>query len=727
MPVLRRLFALFPFMLLLLAGPLSAPARAGSYDAELPAALLHGPDLCAHADCRAVLPRASRFTQRKGSPQYVEGYARAADGSEQLAGYVFLSTDVVDIPAYSGKPVVTLVGMDRSGVIAGVRVLKHSEPILLAGIPESALQRFIAQYPGRRADARFEIGGASGLDAISGATVTAIAENQVIARSAYEIGRQVGIFTTAARPPARFTALDERLDWAALAKEGSIARLRVSEAEAGALASGQPYVDLQFGYLNAASVGNSVLGEEGYRQLIAGLAQDEHAIFIVAHGSGSFKGSGFVRGGIYDRVQLRQDSRTYTFRDTDYLNLYSVRAAGAPAYRESAIFIVRSADFNPAWPWSLSLLAHGASAGGKAGGKVDFKRFEQEYWLPARYLEGGHPLVVEAQPAWRAIWAARVPQLAAFCALLAFTALLYSQRDRLVRASTRQHKPWISVPRLALWLASAGFFGLYLKAQPSITQVLTWVHSILYQWKWELFLSDPFIFLFWCFIAVTVLVWGRGLFCGWLCPFGSLQHLALKLGKLVGLGRYQKLLPKRLHDRLKWLKYGVFFTLLAVSLWSMENAELLAEVEPFKTTFLVGIWQRSWPYGLFVGAILGLAMFSERPYCKYLCPLGAGLALPGRFRLLGLKRKAECTSCKACAAGCGSHAIDAQGRIDQTECMLCLDCMVMYYDDHACPPLVRERKQREKAGLALSRIDAGGHFIPLDSLRASLPARRSEP
>jgi NosR/NirI family nitrous oxide reductase transcriptional regulator len=206
-----------------------------------------------------------------------------------------------------------------------------------------------------------------------------------------------------------------------------------------------------------------------------------------------------------------------------------------------------------------------------------------------------------------------------------------------------------------------------------------------------------------------------------------MQHLALKLGKLAGLGRYQKLLPKRLHDRLKWIKYGVFFALLGVSLWSMESAELLAEVEPFKTTFLVGIWQRSWPYGLFVGAILGLAMFSERPYCKYLCPLGAGLALPGRFRLFGLKRKAECTSCKACAAGCGSHAIDAQGRIDQTECMLCLDCMVMYYDDHACPPLVRERKQREKTGLALSRIDAGGHFIALDSLRASLPTRRSGP
>jgi NosR/NirI family nitrous oxide reductase transcriptional regulator len=119
--LLRRLLAAMLAFLLLLASVLMVllplPSRAASYDAELSAALLTGPDLCAHADCRAVLPKAVRFTQRKGSPQYVEGYALAADGSEQLAGYVFLSTDVVDIPAYSGKPVVTLIGMDRSSSI----------------------------------------------------------------------------------------------------------------------------------------------------------------------------------------------------------------------------------------------------------------------------------------------------------------------------------------------------------------------------------------------------------------------------------------------------------------------------------------------------------------------------------------------------------------------------------------------------------------------------------
>jgi NosR/NirI family nitrous oxide reductase transcriptional regulator len=292
-----------------------------------------------------------------------------------------------------------------------------------------------------------------------------------------------------------------------------------------------------------------------------------------------------------------------------------------------------------------------------------------------------------------------------------------------VRNSKRKHKPWIDRPRHVLWLVSVIFLGFYLKAQPSITQVLTWFHSLLHQWKWELFLSDPFIFIFWWFIIISVAFWGRGVFCGWLCPFGSLQQLALSIGKAVGLGKFQKLLPKKVHDKLKWLKYVIFAVLLGVSFYSIETAEQLAEVEPFKTTFIVGVWNRTWPFWLFVGAILGWSFFSERPYCKYICPLGAGLGIPSKFPLFRLKRKAECTTCHACASGCGSHAIDSAGKIDPMECMQCLDCMVLYYDDHACPPLVKERKSREKQGLALTPIDSRGYFIPLASVKDALAAR----
>ena len=712
------LLALLALLSMLTAGP----ARATVFDVELSQQLLHGPDLCAEAPCRDVMPQATRFSARKGRPSYVDAFGPGPDKVERLVGYVFLSTDVVDIPAYSGKPIITLIGMNTAGIITGVRVLKHSEPILLAGIPESTLLEFIAQYVGKRGDAKLEIGTA-GLDAISGATVTVIAENQVISRSAYEIGRQVGIFKREVRPPPRYTALNERLSWDQMVAEGSIARMQVASGDVG-IDSDSAYIDIHFGHLNVPSVGISVLGEQVYKRLMSELKSDEQAIFLIANGQATFKGSGYVRGGIYDRIQVRQDPQSFTFRDTDYQNLYGIAAAGAPAYTESAVFIVRSDQFNPAWPWELTFLANKAE--GQRGVKT-FIHFDQQYWLPSRYLVGGRPHIERPQAAWRSIWGNKKVEIGLFLLVLAFTAAMYSQRDTLVRISSRKHKPWIERPRHVLWLVSVVFLGFYLKAQPSITQVLTWFHSILHQWKWELFLSDPFIFLFWWFIIISVLVWGRGVFCGWLCPFGSLQQLALSIGKFVGLEKFQKLLPKRIHDKLKYLKYVIFAVLLGVSFYSMETAEQLAEIEPFKTTFIVGVWNRTWPFWIFVGGILGWSFFSERPYCKYLCPLGAGLALPGKFRLFGLKRKAECTTCHACAAGCGSHAIDSEGRIDQMECMLCLDCMVLYYDDHACPPLVGERKRREKQGLALTEIDAGGYFIKLESVKDALATRVKAP
>ncbi|HNO88432.1 MAG TPA: 4Fe-4S binding protein, partial [Rhodocyclaceae bacterium] len=108
-----------------------------------------------------------------------------------------------------------------------------------------------------------------------------------------------------------------------------------------------------------------------------------------------------------------------------------------------------------------------------------------------------------------------------------------------------------------------------------------------------------------------------------------------------------------------------------------------------------------------------------------LCPLGAALAMPTTFRWFGLKRKMECTQCKACAKGCGSLAIDPKGNIDARECMLCLDCMVLYYDDHACPPLAQERKRRGKAGQALTPIGSDGYFIPIHP--APLPRQGETP
>ncbi|MDR2012336.1 MAG: FMN-binding protein [Rhodanobacter sp.] len=309
-------------------------ANPGTYDAPLPPQLETDPNLCAYVPCNEVISGANHFAPRTGQPPY----APAIDAGGKTIGYAFLSTDIVDIPGYSGKPIVTLIGMDTHGVITGIKILRHSEPILLLGIPESSLLHFVGQYVGKFVGDRIEVGKVAtgeadtlSVDAISGATVTAIAEHQVILQSALKVARQVGILPPVVRIQARYTDVPPAANWAALLQEGAVQHLVVRPEELDLPpGDGKPYVDLYYGCLNPPSIGRLLLGDSYYEGLMAQLKPGENALFIINDGTASFKGSGFVRGGIYDRVQVRQEGDTFSFRDTDYLNLYSLKAPGAP-------------------------------------------------------------------------------------------------------------------------------------------------------------------------------------------------------------------------------------------------------------------------------------------------------------------------------------------------------------------------------------------------------------
>ena len=87
------------------------------------------------------------------------------------------------------------------------------------------------------------------------------------------------------------------------------------------------------------------------------------------------------------------------------------------------------------------------------------------------------------------------------------------------------------------------------------------------------------------------------------------------------------------------------------------------------------------------------SLFVERFYCRFACPLGAGLAIFGKVRIFNsLKRHPECGSrCHSCETICPVGAIKHNGQINMNECFFCLDCQVAYYDDHVCPPMAWRR------------------------------------
>ena len=78
-----------------------------------------------------VFPGADRFGTPQGEPPLAGAYA-----GDRLLGHVYLNSDFTNAVGYSGKPIQMLVGIDPQGVIRGIKLVDHKEPIVLVGIPE---------------------------------------------------------------------------------------------------------------------------------------------------------------------------------------------------------------------------------------------------------------------------------------------------------------------------------------------------------------------------------------------------------------------------------------------------------------------------------------------------------------------------------------------------------------------------------------------------------------
>ena len=642
---------------------------------------------------------------------------------DELLGYGYQTLDFVQTPAYSGKPVNAMVVLDTEGTIKAAKVIHHDEPILLVGIPESKLHEFTDQYSGLSADQRVTVGGTSSerkvaVDGLSGATVTVMVINEVIMRTAHRVGVELGMVEGGgtSRPP--MASVDkqafEQKTWTELTGDGSVRRLRLSRGQVddsfkGTEAEGvdtaapderdEALIDLYTAYLDAPSIGRNLLGESQYQWLTSELEEGEHAIAVMANGDYSFKGSGYVRGGIFDRVQIRQFGDTFNFRDLDFYRLSDVYAEGMPDFSEMAIFIIRQQyNFDPGTPWTLELTVK------RQTGPLDseFQVFPLEYQLPDQYYTRPEPVLTEEewlenQPMWVQVWYQKQFQIVVLGVGIAVLLFILFFQDWLVQKPKMMR--WI---RHAFLTYTLFFIGWYALGQLSIVNVLTFVNSLISGFKWETFLIDPVLFVLWAVVAGIILLWGRAVYCGWLCPFGALQELINEIARKLKVPQYT--VPFAWHERLWAIKYIILLVLFGVSLESMATAERLAEVEPFKTSITLH-FSRSWPFVTYAVLLLVVNIFTRKVYCRYLCPLGAALALPTKLRVFDwLKRRKECGNpCRLCDKECEVQAIHPDGHINYMECHYCLDCQMTYFDDHKCPPLIVKRRGKRRGQNAPGR------------------------
>lgn len=298
--------------------------------------------------------------------------------------------------------------------------------------------------------------------------------------------------------------------------------------------------------------------------------------------------------------------------------------------------------------------------------------------------------IAEEEPIWVYAWRNKTFQIVVLSLglLVLFTILIF--QDWLAH-----HPSFLIYLRYSYLVYTVVFIGWYSLAQLSIVNVLTFVTSIMHGFSWDTFMIDPMLFILWSFVAMTILLWGRGVYCGWLCPFGAAQEIVYKIGEKLGVRSYE--FPAYVHERLWAIKYLVMLGLFGLSLQSLARAEVLAEVEPFKTVFSLH-FHREWGYVFYAAALILISALNRKFYCRYICPLGAALTFPSKFKIFDwLRRRKECgRPCQTCRAECEVGAIRITGEIISQECHYCLDCQVTYWNERKCPPLAERRKRRER-------------------------------
>ena len=279
---------------------------------------------------------------------------------------------------------------------------------------------------------------------------------------------------------------------------------------------------------------------------------------------------------------------------------------------------------------------------------------------------------------------------------LCLLTLILAFQDRLSR-SRKAHR----LIRMGFLLFTLVWIGWIAGAQFSIVHVINYLKAPFDRLGIGFYLAEPLIVLITIYTAVSLLLLGRGVFCGWLCPFGALQELLANLARALRLPQWNP--SERLQSRLWNLKYVSLAIVVILAFVAPDAGAVAAEVEPFKTA-ITAIFLRGWPYVLYAVVLLAIGLFTERAFCRFLCPLGGALAVLDRLHLLDLlKRRPQCGSpCHLCERSCPVRAIKRSGKIEMAECFQCLDCQVEYHDDRRCPPLARQRKLRERADRAPS-------------------------
>jgi NosR/NirI family nitrous oxide reductase transcriptional regulator len=596
-----------------------------------------------------VFPKASRFSEKSGSPPVITAYADSVDG-EVVVGYLFETKDYPPEEVGYSAPIEVMAGLDMSGSVTGIKVLFYRESYRSIRGDFLATENFPNQFTGKNVTDGFRVG--RDIDGVSRATITSWALSRGVRNASREVAQvYLPDFASANGKNNESYALAQlgAKSWQDLKAENFVAQLIVPQSDGTQL-------ELSFVFIGNDGLGELILGVGDYSgadREASSRVSEGNLVVVGIDGDTQvpFRQERLAIEQGAERFRVSRNRFVYAGSADEGLIADQVRYAGA---------LVLASEIDLNLPFSILY-----DMSEDLGSFDSFVETDYQISALALALSTGSSIPVEYLPTVGDVFESDVAggvlanlffnapwlEVIALLVLLVLVSTAFFLKQVTIR--------WVA---LSVTLVYLGFVDGGFVSVSHITNGLKLGPSM--------FLNDLPLLLIVSFTVITTLFWGR-VFCSSLCPFGALQDVITRL-----LPRnFQLKVPQRIHDVAIYAKYAVLVFLIAMALTFSEQS-LFQYFEPFGTIFY---FSQSLVLWLILLAFIVGAAFVPRFYCRYACPLGAALGVASILSPFKIKRVEQCQVCKVCEHSCPTGAIRG-AEIDFKECVRCDICEIKLID-----------------------------------------------